>query len=134
MRLRYGYVVKCTGCEKDADGNVAAVHCEYLPDTKSGTPGADRVKVKGNIHWLSARHSHAGEVRLYDRLFRAPHPGRDRDFIEDLNPDSMRVITAQLEPALKMPSRKSVSSSSGTATSAPIAATRVRATRCSTAP
>ena len=101
VRLRYGYVVRCTSFEKDEDGNVAAVHCEYLPETKSGTPGADGVKVKGNIHWLSARHSHAGEVRLYDRLFRVSHPGRDRDFIEDLNPDSMSVITAQLEPALK---------------------------------
>ena len=100
VRLRYGYVIKCTGCEKDADGNVTAVHCEYLPETKSGTPGAEAVKVKGNIHWLSARHAHAGEVRLYDRLFAAPHPGRERDFLEDLNPDSKRVITAQLEPAL----------------------------------
>ncbi len=101
VRLRYGYVVKCTGCEKDAAGNVTAVHCEYLPETKSGTPGAEAVKVKGNIHWLSARHAHAGEVRLYDRLFAVPHPGRERDFLEDLNPDSKRVISAQLEPALK---------------------------------
>ena len=101
VRLRYAYVVKCTGCEKDADGRVTAVHCEYIPDTKSGTPGAERVKVKGNIHWLSARHAHPGEVRLYDRLFGVPHPGRDRDFLQDLNPDSVRVITAQLEPALK---------------------------------
>ncbi|MGZ5142472.1 MAG: glutamine--tRNA ligase/YqeY domain fusion protein [Burkholderiales bacterium] len=101
VRLRYGYVVKCTHCEKDANGNVLAVHCEYLPETKSGTPGAERVKVKGNIHWLSARHSHAGEVRLYDRLFRVAHPGRESDFVGDLNPDSIRPITAQLEPALK---------------------------------
>jgi glutaminyl-tRNA synthetase len=100
VRLRYGYVVKCTGADKDAQGNVTAVRCERIPDTKSGTPGAERVKVKGNIHWLSARHAHAGEVRIYDRLFRVPHPGRDRDFIEDLNPDSMQIITAQLEPAL----------------------------------
>jgi glutaminyl-tRNA synthetase len=78
-----------------------AVHCEYLPDTKSGTPGAERIKVKGNIHWVSARYANAGEVRLYDRLFRDPHPGRERDFLEDLNPDSMRLVTAQLEPALK---------------------------------
>ncbi|HUP94003.1 MAG TPA: glutamine--tRNA ligase/YqeY domain fusion protein [Burkholderiales bacterium] len=101
VRLRYGYVIKCTSCTKDANGNVNTVHCEYLPDTKSGTPGADSVKVKGNIHWVSAPHAHAGEVRIYDRLFRVPHPGRDRDFIEDLNPDSMRIVTAQLEPALK---------------------------------
>ena len=101
VRLRYGYVVTCTGCEKDAEGNVIAVHCDYLPDTKSGSPGAEGVKVKGNIHWVSVPHAHAGEVRIYDRLFRAPHPGRERDFLEDLNPDSKRVITAQLEPALK---------------------------------
>ena len=101
VRLRYGYVVKCTGGEKDAQGNVVAVHCDYLPDTKSGTPGAEGLKVKGNIHWLSVRHSHAGEVRLYDRLFRVPHPGREQDFVADLNPDSKRVISAQLEPALK---------------------------------
>ncbi|MDB5862977.1 MAG: glutaminyl-tRNA synthetase [Betaproteobacteria bacterium] len=101
VRLRYGYVVKCTGCDKDAEGRITAVHCEYLPDTKSGTPGAETVKVKGAIHWLSAAHSHAGEVRIYDRLFRDPHPGRERDFLEDLNPDSKRIVTAQLEPALK---------------------------------
>jgi glutaminyl-tRNA synthetase len=101
VRLRYGYVVKCTGCDKDADGNVTTVHCDYIPETKSGTPGADRVKVKGNIHWVSTRHAYAAEVRLYDRLFAVPHPGRDRDFLEDLNPHSKRVITAQLEPALK---------------------------------
>lgn len=81
VRLRYGYVVKCTGCEKDAQGNVTVVHCEYLPDTKSGTPGSDSVKVKGNIHWVSAQHAYKCEVRLYDRLFKEAHPGEgDRDF------------------------------------------------------
>ena len=101
VRLRYGYVVKCTGCDKDAAGNVTAVHCEYLPETKSGTPGAETVKVKGNIHWLSAAHSQATEVRLYDRLFKEAHPGAGgRDFLLDLNPDSVKTITAQLEPAL----------------------------------
>jgi glutaminyl-tRNA synthetase len=102
VRLRYGYVVKCTGCDKDSAGNVTQVRCEYLPETRSGTPGAEQVKVKGNIHWLSARHAQPVEVRLYDRLFRVPHPGRERDFIEDLNPDSKRVITALVEPALKL--------------------------------
>jgi glutaminyl-tRNA synthetase len=100
VRLRYGYVVKCTGCDKDGAGRVTAVRCEYIPGTKSGTPGADSVKVKGNIHWLSARHAHDAEVRIYDRLFSVPHPGRNRDFLEDLNPGSMRVIPAQVEPAL----------------------------------
>jgi len=102
VRLRYGYVVKCTGCEKDADGNVTVVHCEYLPDTKSGTPGSDSVKVKGNIHWVSAQHAYECEVRLYDRLFKEAHPGEgDRDFLNDMNPNSVTVITAQLEPSLK---------------------------------
>ncbi len=76
VRLRYGYVVKCTGCDKDAAGNVVAVHCEYLPDSKSGTPGADAYKVKGNLHWVSAAHAYECEVRLYDRLFRVPVPGK----------------------------------------------------------
>jgi glutaminyl-tRNA synthetase len=102
VRLRYGYVVKCTGCEKDANGNITVVHCEYLPDTKSGTPGSDSVKVKGNIHWVSAQHAYECEVRLYDRLFKEAHPGEgDRDFLTDLNPNSVTVITAQLEPSLK---------------------------------
>jgi len=100
VRLRYGFVVTCTGCDK-RDGVVTTVHCQYDPQSKSGTPGADRVKVKGNIHWLSARHARATEVRLYDRLFAHPHPGSgDRDFTRELNPESKRVITAQLEPAL----------------------------------
>jgi glutaminyl-tRNA synthetase len=102
VRLRYGYVVKCTGCEKDDAGNVTVVHCEYLPDTKSGTPGADSIKVKGNIHWVSVAHAYAAEVRLYDRLFKEAHPGAaDRDYVADLNPDSIQVIRAQLEPSLK---------------------------------
>ena len=108
VRLRYGYVVKCTGFEKDADGKVTTVHCEYLPDTKSGTPGADSIKVKGNIHWVSAAHAYEAEVRLYDRLFKEAHPGQgkkedgsDRDYLDDLNPNSVHTITAQLELALK---------------------------------
>jgi glutaminyl-tRNA synthetase len=102
VRLRYGYVVKCTSFEKDAAGKVTTVICDYLPDTKSGTPGADAIKVKGNIHWVSAQHAYAAEVRLYDRLFKEAHPGEgERDYINDLNPNSVKVITAQLEPSLK---------------------------------
>ncbi len=102
VRLRYGYVVKCTGCEKDANGHVTIVHCEYLPNTKSGTPGSDSVKVKGNIHWVSAAHAYECEVRLYDRLFKEANPGSgDRDFLEDINPNSVQVITAQLEQSLQ---------------------------------
>ena len=101
VRLRYGYVVECSGCDKDENGNITAVRCTYLPDTKSGTPGADSVKVKGNIHWISVRHAYAAEVRLYDRLFAVPHPGQARDFLDDINPASKTVIRAQLEPALQ---------------------------------
>jgi glutaminyl-tRNA synthetase len=102
VRLRYGYVVECTGCEKDTNGNVTVVHCTYLPDTKSGTPGADSVKVKGNIHWVSVPHAYAAEVRLYDRLFKEAHPGAgDRNYLDDINPDSVKVITAQLEMSLQ---------------------------------
>ncbi|NMG35448.1 glutamine--tRNA ligase/YqeY domain fusion protein [Azoarcus sp. TTM-91] len=110
VRLRYGYVVKCTGCDKDADGKVTTVYAEYMPDSKSGTPGADNYKVKGNLHWVSAAHGYQAEVRLYDRLFAYPHPGQrregdaeglERSFLDDINPDSRRVITAWLEPSLK---------------------------------
>jgi glutaminyl-tRNA synthetase len=93
VRLRYGYVVECTGYDKATD----TVKCTYDPDTKSGTPGAEKVKVKGNIHWVSVKHACAAEVRLYDRLFKVAHPAG----FEDLNPDSKKIITAQLEPALK---------------------------------
>ncbi len=110
VRLRYGFVVKCTGCEKDAAGNITAVLAEYMPDSRSGTPGADNYKVKGNLHWVSVAHGFETEVRIYDRLFAHPHPGQrregdapdaERDFLTDINPDSKRVITAYLEPALK---------------------------------
>jgi len=102
VRLRYGFVIKCLGADHDAAGNITAVHCEYMPDSKSGTPGSDNYKVKGNIHWVSARHAYAAEVRLYDRLFAVEAPGEGgRDFIADLNPTSKLVITAQLEAALK---------------------------------
>ncbi len=106
VRLRYGYVVKCTGFEKDIAGNVTTVTCEYLPDTKSGTAGADAIKVKGNIHWVSAAHAYECEVRLYDRLFTEAHPGQsidgtDTDYLTQLNSNSVSNITAQLEPSLK---------------------------------
>ncbi len=102
VRLRYGYVVKCTGFDKDANGNITTVHCEYLPDTKSGTPGSDSVKVKGNIHWVSTNHAYEAEIRMYDRLFKEAHPGAaDRDYLDDINPNSVTTINAQLELSLK---------------------------------
>lgn len=109
-RLRYGFVVKCVGCDKDENGRVTAVHCEYMADSKSGTPGADTYKVKGNLHWVSVKHAYQAEVRIYDRLFGYPYPGNRRDgdeeglernYLDDLNQASKQVISAQLEPSLK---------------------------------
>ncbi len=99
VRLRYGYIVKCTGADKDAAGNVTAVHCTYDPDTRSGTPGADARKVKGNIHWLSAAHAVPAEVRLYDRLFHVPFPGAK-------NPWGVRADVAAPEAPLPCASRR----------------------------
>jgi glutaminyl-tRNA synthetase len=93
VRLRYGYVVKCLGMR---DG---VVRCTYYPDSRSGTPGADSYKVKGNIHWVSARHAQAAPVHLYDRLFKVAQPGEQ--FLEDLNPESKKTLEAQLEPGLR---------------------------------
>ena len=75
------------------------MHAEYLPDTKSGTPGADSVKVKGNITWVSADHAVPATVRLYDRLFTVAHPDAgDADFLQAINPDSIKTVQAWLEP------------------------------------
>jgi len=102
VRLRYGYVVECTGFEQDDAGRVLAVHCNYFPDSHSGSAGADQYKVKGNVHWLAVNAALTSEVRLYDRLFKVPNPGAgDRDFLLDINPDAKRVIQAQVEPALR---------------------------------
>ncbi|MGB3287942.1 MAG: glutamine--tRNA ligase/YqeY domain fusion protein [Burkholderiaceae bacterium] len=102
VRLKYGYVVRCTGCVKDAGGNITEVHAEYLPDTKSGTPGANTVKVKGNITWVSAAHAVPAEVRLYDRLFTDPQPDAgDKNFLDALNPDSCTTVQAWLEPGVR---------------------------------
>ena len=98
VRLRYGYVIECTGCDKDASGKVIAVHCNYYPDSKSGTEGASTYKVKGNIHWVSATQAVEAEVRLYDRLFTDPHPDAGgKDFKQSLNPNAKSVIRAYLE-------------------------------------
>ena len=98
VRLRYGYIVKCVSVDKDARGNIIAIRCTYDPDTKSG---GDTRKVKGNIHWLSAKHAVSAQVRLYDRLFNVPHPGSgDRDFKLDMNPHSKKIIAAFIEPML----------------------------------
>ena len=101
VRLKYGYVVECTGFEKNADGKVTAVHVNYFPDSKSGTPGADNYKVKGNITWVSAVSALEAEVRLYDRLFLDAQPDAGgKDFKALLNPNALETITAYLEPGL----------------------------------
>jgi glutaminyl-tRNA synthetase len=97
VRLRFGYVVKCISFDEKTN----TVRATYYPDSRSGTPGADKFKVKGNIHWVSARHAHVSPVHLYDRLFKVPNPGAAGDFLKDLNPDSKKTIQAQLEPALR---------------------------------
>ncbi len=101
VRLKYGMVVECTGCEKDAAGAITAVLARVVPDTKSGTPGADAVKVKGTITWVGVADAVPATVVLYDRLFTEAQPeAGGRDFREVLNPHSKRVVTAWLEPAL----------------------------------
>jgi glutaminyl-tRNA synthetase len=100
-RLKYGYVIECTGCEKDAQGVVTAVLARLVPDTKSGTPGADAVKVKGVITWVSVSTGISAEVRLYDRLFTEAQPDAGgRDFLSVLNPASNRVVTGYVEPGV----------------------------------
>ena len=93
VRLKNAYIVKCTGCKKDSDGNIVEVYAEYDPTSRSGLEGANR-KVKGTLHWLSTAHCLPAEVRLYDRLFTVENPSADpRDFRELLNPDSLKVLT-----------------------------------------
>ncbi len=101
VRLKGGYVIECTGCEKDADGKVTKVLATVVPDTKSGTPGADSVKVKAAITWVGAADGVPAEVRLYDRLFTDAQPDAGgKDFLALLNPDSLKVVTAYVEPSL----------------------------------
>jgi glutaminyl-tRNA synthetase len=101
VRLRHGYVTECTGYDKDENGKVVAVHVKYFEDSKSGTPGSDTYKVKGNIHWVSAATALQAEVRLYDRLFTDAQPDAGgKDFISLLNPNAKEVVTAWLEPGM----------------------------------
>jgi glutaminyl-tRNA synthetase len=101
VRLKYGMVVECTGCEKDADGRVTRVLAQGVPDTKSGTPGADAVKVKGTITWVARHDAVPATLHLYDRLFTEPQPeAGGRDFREALNPNSLTAAQGWLEPSM----------------------------------
>ncbi len=92
VRLKNAYIIMCTGCTKDADGNIVEIQATYDPESKSGMAGANR-KVKGTLHWVSADHCKKAEVRIYDRLFNVENPGADeRDFRELLNPESLKTI------------------------------------------
>ena len=101
VRLRGVGIIKCSQVIKDADGNVTELHCTLDPETRHGMPGADR-KVKGTIHWVSAKHAVATEVRIYDRLFNVAAPDSEEDgksWLEHVNPLAKRVVQAWLEPA-----------------------------------
>ncbi len=100
VRLRYAYFVTCTGVSRDAAGNVTELRCTYDPATRGGD-SPDGRKVKGTIHWVSAQHAAVAEVRVYDHLFREPDPGARGDFLDDINPESLTVLTdCRIEPAL----------------------------------
>jgi glutaminyl-tRNA synthetase len=101
VRLKYGCVIECTGCEKDASGAITAVTATVVPDTRSGTPGADAVKVKGTITWLGVHDALPAELRLYDRLFTEAQPDAGgKDFKLSLNPASKTVVAGYIEPSL----------------------------------
>jgi glutaminyl-tRNA synthetase len=98
VRLRYAYIIKCERVVKDAAGNVVEIHCSHDPKSRSGSDESGR-KVKGTIHWVSAKHARRAPVRLYDRLFSVPFPGDD--LVKELNPESLKLVSsAALEPAL----------------------------------
>jgi len=100
VRLKNAYIVKCEDFVKDADGKVTEIHCTYIPESKSGADTSG-INVKGTIHWVSVAHAKTAEVRLYDRLFRVEDPSNEEgDFKEYLNPDSLEIISAYVEPAL----------------------------------
>jgi len=101
VRLKYAYIIECTGFKKDENGRVTEVYAEYLPDTKSGTPGASSVRVRGTITWVSVQEAISARIRLYDRLFSDPHPDvGDKDFLSLINPNSVEEVQAWLEPGL----------------------------------
>ena len=101
VRLKGGYVIECAGCVKDALGNITEIEATVIPDTKSGTPGSATVKASAAITWVAVNDGLSAEVRMYDRLFNDPQPDAGgKDFLAALNPDSLKVITAYVEPSL----------------------------------
>lgn len=101
VRLKNAYIIQAVSCEKDENGNITVVHATYDKNSKSGTEGGNR-KVKSTINWVSAEKAVPAELRLYDRLFSVEDPSAsDKDFRELLNPDSLKILTAMVEPALK---------------------------------
>ena len=102
VRLKYAYIIKCESVIKDKEGNITEIHCTYQEDTRSGMPNSNK-KVKGTLHWVSVTHAVPVEVRLYDRLFATETPENveeGHDFKENLNPDSLKVITASAESSV----------------------------------
>ncbi|GAB6125150.1 glutamine--tRNA ligase/YqeY domain fusion protein [Humidesulfovibrio idahonensis] len=99
VRLRYAYYITCREVVKDADGNITELRCTYDPESRGGS-SPDGRKVKGTLHWVSAKHAVEAEVRLYDLLFTVPNPGAEEDFTACINPKSLEVLHAKLEPAL----------------------------------
>ena len=101
VRLRYAYFIQCTKVIKDDDGNVVELHCTYDPETKGGS-APDGRKVKATLHWVSAEKSVHAEVRLYDRLFAKPKPDSEENFLDVLNPDSLKILeNCKCEPSLQ---------------------------------
>jgi glutaminyl-tRNA synthetase len=98
--LKYGYIIKCEEVIKDASGNITELRCTADLDSKTGGATSGR-KVKGTIHWVSAAHAVDAEVRLYERLFTVAEPDADGDFKKHLNPHSLEVVTAKIEPSLR---------------------------------
>ena len=104
VRLKNAYIIKAESCTKDTDGNITEIQCTYDPKSRSGSGSEESLrKVKGTLHWVSVEHAIPSEVRLYDRLFtdETPDAHKDRDFMDFINPDSLKVITAYVEPSLK---------------------------------
>ncbi len=103
VRLKNGYIIKAESCTKDTDGNIVEVQCTYDPKSRSGSGTEESLrKVKGTLHWVSVKHALKAEVRLYDRLFtdETPDSHKDKNFVDFLNPDSLQIISAYVEPSL----------------------------------